>query len=440
MPVPMNPYSSLYLAFSCLFSAGFDFAVGMLVFRIKRNRTAAVLIFAVICLAKGMPEFLETPHTFESSHFTHAPLYSACSAFISICLLIGYICYFTKGHPARNFLIFTLASWCFFIPMVPCKLIRKLMGWTPLMYASSASEFQDCVLELAAYTLAFFLVRLLLRMFGARLARLPARLCWLLVLLDFCILEFPWYPIFTGNDTELFVGGIAATINLGLACFIPFSFFLLIALFCFTISEARIAAKKKSLLLAEMEIQYSYYQELHALQRPIRELRHDLANHLAVMEQFRQNRRQDLLNQYEASLLSLCREIDKNIASSIRRRRLKISGLTEREAYVLYICILDLLNRYGRTWEDIRFSEGERHLVLSLLKDRDNALTPGGTQKASVGFLREMAAEKGGRKAALQRALKKDRHFQLIRSILKDHKWTLVLEEDADSWNFTLNF
>ena len=119
MPVPMNPYSTLYLALSCLFSAGFNFAVGMLLFRIKRNRTAAVLIFLVLCLAEGIFEFLETPHTFDASYFTNNPLYSSSYALLSSCLLFGYICYFTKGHPARNF--FSLQPGAFSSPWFPAS-------------------------------------------------------------------------------------------------------------------------------------------------------------------------------------------------------------------------------------------------------------------------------------------------------------------------------
>ena len=314
------------------------------------------------------------------------------------------------------------------------------MGWTPLMYASSASEFQDCLVELIAYILAFLLVRFLLRVFGKRLARLPSGLCWLLIILDICALEIPWYPLFSGNLEKLFVGGLAATINLGLLGLIPFFIFFLFAILYFTSSESHAAAQRKSLLRSEMELQHSYYQELYELQRPIRELRHDLANHLAVMEQFCQNQREDRLKQYEASLLSLCQQLDEKTTSAARWRGLNLSGLADRETYILYSCISDLLKTYQRTWEDIRLSRREHQLVLSVLKEREGIPAPSQRKKGSAFSRGKMDMGSGGRKAALQKALNKDSHFQLIRSIIADHKWKLVLGEDGDTWSFTLNF
>lgn len=72
----------------------------------------------------------------------------------------------------------------------------------------------------------------------------------------------------------------------------------------------------------------------------------------------------------------------------------------DRETYILYACISNLLKTYQRTWEDIWLSRRERQLVLSLSKEREGVPDPDPKKKGFAFILQKMDMVSSHRKTA----------------------------------------
>ncbi|MCB6993540.1 hypothetical protein LI177_08610 [bacterium 210820-DFI.6.37] len=431
MPVPMTTVSTTFLALSCLFSAGFNFVAMLLLFEFKRNPKLSMAVLLIPCLLlDGLISFLETPYTPDPTHFFNSPLYFIVYGILDISIYLAYFCYFIKGNPIRNYCIFFLATFFLWLPFMEILAIfRKAMGWTALIYASSFLEFQASLLELLAYVLAFLVLRRIHLRWGQKISRLPLLPCVIFLILDLLSYFTALIPS-TEKGVSLFIGGIPATINvilLGAVFILPSAVAFILY---FSISEARITGQKRNILQCEMKLQHDYYRKLQELQRPLRELRHDLANHLEIMNQVQRQNKQEALEKYEDSLLALCHTLDQQTAIPAKWSKFQLPGFSDHDAYVLYYCLIELLRKHERSWDELYFREHEGHLSISLPKKGEK-----NSKRSCHPFFGKGNANRG-----LEKELKKDIHFQLAKKLITDHKGQLLWGEDTKTWNFTLNF
>ncbi|MEE0745382.1 MAG: hypothetical protein UIL73_02730 [Anaerovoracaceae bacterium] len=105
--------------------------------------------------------------------------------------------------------------------------------------------------------------------------------------------------------------------------------------------------KYRRMMSLEMAMQQEYYKTVAKISRTVRELKHDLANHVTVISN--QGSNEQLyggVSGYKQQLIDICGDIGDNIEKQLEWRRIRSMTLSDREKYEIYRCVLYICEHY----------------------------------------------------------------------------------------------
>lgn len=173
--------------------------------------------------------------------------------------------------------------------------------------------------------------------------------------------------------------------------------------------------KYGKLISLEMTMQQDYYKTVAKINRTVRELKHDLANHATVISNTDENTpNYDGASGYKEQLFGICDNIEKDIGKQLEWRCIESNVLSDREKYEIYRYFLYVCERHKIDPDNLMISSGQNNAT-----DQDNIFT-------------EIKAEiPGGR---LRRVIiRNDNQYRLLSLIIKMNGGIIKLERNNKS-------
>ncbi|WP_415929168.1 hypothetical protein [Zhenpiania hominis] len=403
--------TAVYLLIYALFDIGLETTFFLWFFEPKRPKKRSCVLYIALLFLWNAESMYTTIYLPYEDHFFNSAGYEIISSliFFALFLLVLQLC--AKGNPVRSFAIWQLLDYASLPALFLCSLIRKLAGWPSPMESVTISDFPDC----ACTFIAYLLTALLLKRFAARwekkLQRMPLFIAWIILLFENASALLSITDL---NTPDYFIGGISATLNIGMALFLlSFILALLIAI-ALSIASARAAEQTSRLVQAQLELQHNYYASMSKTQTMLRGLRHDLANHLSVLSALKESGREEKLRQYEDSLLDFCTRIEEQAAPDPKWENWKLPGLTPQEHHAFCSALERLLQHPGIPEHAARVCRNMDSLEILFSKNQISKRT--------------------------LRRIKKDIYWEVISQISNRHQIHPHWKEGDDQWEFILNF
>lgn len=349
-------WNMIYVSLECIVNLVFSAALLLILFTFKRKRRNALIVFGLFSALTNVTSVIASFHESDPDFVMHHPMYIILDILFYYGFPIFFFHRYVKGSAARNcglFLIFSVAALPF---MTLFHLLRKYYMLGPsIMDAQSPKDAAPLLITAAASGIALFLASLARRRLWTKLEQIPSVIYGGIYLADSVI------ALVSGLSKELnsyMIGGAAANVNLAVFFCIGLCIWLLTAILVFFLYDRIHIRKNRRMLQVEMDLQHAYYKSIVTLQFQMRGLRHDLINHLNVLEHL------DLIkspyaDHYCQSFLSHCDQIERKAEEAFRWKELQIQGLSDRECYILYYYLKAFTDRYGCTWEACEISLSE---------------------------------------------------------------------------------
>ncbi len=100
------------------------------------------------------------------------------------------------------------------------------------------------------------------------------------------------------------------------------------------------------IIIMETELQREYYRSVADISRNIRELKHDIANHIIVLTSSQNEIRSVKNEEYRSHLVDICERINNNVEKQLAWRSIRSGELSDREKYEIFRYISDISTRY----------------------------------------------------------------------------------------------
>ena len=132
--------------------------------------------------------------------------------------------------------------------------------------------------------------------------------------------------------------------------------------------------KYDRMILLETNLQREYYAAVAGINRSIRELKHDLSNHLIVLTSVEKSEFwENDVEKYKNQLYDICDDIRKEIDDQMKWKCIESSKLSDREKYEILRYVSDISERYKLASGSVRvetiMSEGvptEKHTKITI--------------------------------------------------------------------------
>ena len=344
-------WNMIYISLECIVNIAFQIALLLILFRFKRERRSALVVFGLFSILTSASSLWASLHESDPDFVMQNPIYIILDILFYYGFPIFFFYRYVKGPAFRNcglFLIFSVAALPF---MILFHLLRKYFMLGPaILEAQSPKDFAALLITAASFGIALLLAVLVRRGLWRKLEQIPSVILGGIYLVDSVI-------ALASGLSERFqsyaIGDVAASVNLAVFFCIGLNIWLLTAIVVFFLYDRLNIRKNRRMLQVEMDLQHTYYKSIVTLQFEIRGLRHDLINHLNVLEHL-DLMKSAYVDPYCQSFLSYCDQIERKAAEAFRWQALQLQGLTDRECCILYYYLKSLTDRYGADWEVCR--------------------------------------------------------------------------------------
>lgn len=146
----------------------------------------------------------------------------------------------------------------------------------------------------------------------------------------------------------------------------------------------------------------------------LRQLRHDLANHLNVMNTLQKKNDLALLKQYENALLERCHNIDLQIVNNTKWHRFRATGLSDKESYIIFSYLNQILLYTEQHWQDV-----DIHVQQEIF---------------------QVAIPKKKRRFKEKRYMMKSSYFHLVKKVVHARHGRVTWKEEGKQWRFILTY
>lgn len=407
-------WNMIYLSLDSLINITFEMLMILLLFKFKRNPVQGLMICALYLIPSEVFSTLSAIYEFVPDHF------SQTTGFLIFEILFDYgaliLCFFLciQGPVLRNCGVLMIFS-CLQIPFLAVlHLLRKNLAWGPPLHDSdSPGDFMAILITAAGFALGLLTAWLIKRYLWQKVEKIPDLVWSTIYLIDFLfglILTAPYFDIYLTTNS-------LATVNVLIYFCIALCLWLLAAIAVFLIHDQLNIRRNRHLLEAEMSLQHAYYESIVQIQFQLRSLRHDLINHLNVLEHL------DLVkggdpNAYRHSFLAHCDQIEARLTEIFQWKELNIREMTDRECYLLYYYLRSVLDRHHLDWKNCQIDKKDTGSSPQLVF-RIHGHKPSLLEQIRMYFF-----------------LRRDWYFQLVRSVFARKGGMVHWEKGGSTWIF----
>ncbi|MCQ4636763.1 hypothetical protein NE619_08470 [Anaerovorax odorimutans] len=409
-------WNVIYISLECLVDIAFGLLLLPILFSFKRSRPHVLVIYGLYLALTEFTSLLSSLYESDPQFFMNQPLYILADILFYYGFPVFFFYRYTQGPALRNcglILVFSTAALPF---MLILHLIRKYFMLGPsILAARSPGDFAALLVSVLAYGIALLLAGFIRSRLWDKVKRIPSAVFGGIYVIDSLIALVSGlshtFSAYVADST----GDMASTLNLGIFFCIGLGLWLLAAIAAFLIHDRINYRKKRRLLQAEMDLQHAYYQSIVSLQFRVRSLRHDLINHLNVLEHL------DLIKSphrdtYCQAFLSHCDKIEDEVSEVFRWKEIRTDSLTDRECYIIYYYLKAVLAQFGCAWEDCRISrtrsQSGSRLIVRLPQQHPTPLW--------------------------WIAYRQDPYFQLLSAVLQRRDGSVCWRKGESQWEFIL--
>lgn len=333
-------------------------------------------------------------------------------------ILLGIINVFSEEFLPRNFIL--VSFYYDFLTVIPITnlllhFITKYLqggGYSLFYYDADHPAELLPILSITNKILIIILVSLLFnRKLKALFRKIPDSICFLFMSLSFIMLII---RIVLSVKTDFIKRD---SLSLSLFYFNAFLIIILGSISILIIIYTFQNMKYKMLQKTEAVMQHNYYQNVSELYTGIRSMKHDITNHLAVINAkgtLDDSKRET----YRKQLLKTCNEIDRKLDNQMKWKTEKNSFLSNREEYEIYNSIIHLFSKY-------HINSAETTVSVSDSGEGTPQQLRYHTSYDKISWFK------------LRRIKYAAAHF-LIREIAKQHNCTLLFKNDSQSCTIIL--
>lgn len=262
-------------------------------------------------------------------------------------ILLGIINFFSDEYFPRDFILVTFYYDILTILPITNVAIDRIAAYLTAQGKGYSTFYFDAdqpaeLIMISYWIIKFLLVIAVCLLFNRNiknlLKKIPDSICLLILILfffQFIIKNILDLKADVYNNSAV-IQGLVYT-NCGL---ILLSVITMILLIVYAYQSKRFKALQNN----ENKLLHSYYTNISQIYSQIRNLKHDMANHLTVVRSsvmISSEKR----SQYKANLLRACSEIDDNLEHQTSWTRIDTDLLSNREKYETYQCITATIDR-----------------------------------------------------------------------------------------------
>ena len=333
-------------------------------------------------------------------------------------ILLGIINVFSEEFLPRNFIL--VSFYYDFLTVIPITnlllhfITKYLQGGGYSLFYYDADHPAE-LLPILSVTLKILIIILVSLLFNRKLKalfrKIPDSICFLVMSLSFIMLII---RIVLSVKTDFIKRD---SLSLSLFYFNAFLIIILGSISILIIIYTFQNMKYKMLQKTEAVMQHNYYQNVSELYTGIRSMKHDITNHLAVINAkgtLDDSKRET----YRKQLLKTCNEIDQKLDNQMKWKTEKNSFLSNREEYEIYNSIIHLFSKY-------HINSAETTVSVSDSGEGTPQQLRYHTSYDKISWFK------------LRRIKYAAAHF-LIREIAKQHNCTLLFKNDSQSCTIIL--
>lgn len=310
----------------------------------KRAKLTGLIILAVYQLSSTIADWLTVnyaPGTGFINDYTVLILPP-----VDIIFTLGFLAVFLKGNPFSNYVIFIVTDIINQLMLSVFSGIRETLF--PDTRALGLVQSWNDWPALASDFLAFALTLVILKVTVSRLHRLlsitPNKVIYTIILIDLAFNAVTVLLMFLENYDSGY--------KIILASLVVLTFILMLLALALIWGRYNHERTNRKLITLEMEMQYEYYSLMCEITRQLRDLKHDMSNHLAVIDTVGEidNAAQ---KKYTDQLLSYCDTINSTLSSFSPPENVILRKLTSKENIELNHYIRELSKYAGIPDEEL---------------------------------------------------------------------------------------
>ncbi|MDO4546111.1 MAG: hypothetical protein Q4C25_08135 [Bacillota bacterium] len=398
----------IFVALDCVFLALYYTVLMVLTADFKKHRRQGIAVLLVFFLAETVYDWYLTYALPLEEYADMSAPENILLSFVDIVFPLCFFAYYMKGNPLVNFFITTVVDMAALLTAGVFSLVNDVLfpDSLPLVYADSWSDLPTLLFFFLSYLLPILLFcrfRLPVRTF---IYGLPRWLIYGVLLLNY-LLDTALFLLFgdesfatkTDNLTLLV---IILIVTLGTV--IPL-------LFAALLRKHRDEAGSWKLIELEMQLEYDYYRTMHDLSLQLRKLRHDMVNHMTILQALQEIDESERLK-YRDQLLSYCEETERTMKYAFPDQKNFLPTLTARENYAVFSFVRHIAQGCSIAPEDISVVRAGDHLTATFHAES---------------------------KHLDRKSLRCDTHYDLLCRILSEKGGAAVWEKGEKSWTLSIN-
>lgn len=307
-----------------------------------------------------------------------------------------------RGYLPRNFIKITFFLYQLNLVLIPFSYVAYR-----LMLPYSEDSWQNALVTIAMNLISVAEVVLVSRLLSGWLDRLLQRISDTLCLIFFILACL----VYLGKELWMLWGNIylIAGSSVGvlgwyfLSSILLLSLALIAVLLFYGMADYRRFYRIQKL---ESQMMLDYYTSVSSLYQGVRQLKHDISNHLAAGGGE---------NRYRDSMSAICDRIEARVARQTAWQQIAVEQLSAREKYELYQYVVDTAARCGFSEDalELRIAAKDTAQVLSFVLR--GAAGPGLASDAATG------REHTGRRKISMRRLRRKQMYPVIRTLAAYH-------------------
>lgn len=262
----------------CIIITAYYVTLFCIISQFKQHKYAGILLLTIYQMLSSITSWIQTYDEGMPVPNTDVDVVLIIIS-VDIIFCIVFFTVFMKGNPFVNYCVYIITDTFNVIMLFLSVKLRELL--TPNLSApalvTDLTDWPVLIFEFFAYAGTIVIAFLFIPKLKKILEKIPVKLLYVI----FCLYLFSNFILFgiLVFNAEIITKHLIATIAIVLVVLA-----LVLLLFIFTIRIYQAEKLQKQLILQEMERQQQFYSSLYKTGVRLRHLKHDLANHQAVMD------------------------------------------------------------------------------------------------------------------------------------------------------------
>lgn len=324
-------YMTIYYILSTIYSVG----LFLIVSKFSRSpKTSLIVLFAYETIYYAF-DWITTDYSSATLAVTDPQLLTIAEI-SDVIFTFAFLTFFMKDNPIVNYMLIYIADILYIIPLFIFTKLQKMIlpGSAALAHMQSWNDWHPVLSHGLSAAATLFIFYLIVKKAKPLLMKLPE--------IALYITTFIIVLLNNAAAIMLIIDGNISKENITLISILAIIFaviFIIIAIIAVRHHHELINQK---LITMEMHIQYEYYTSICQLTKQLRHMKHDIANHLAVID-IMNHIDKDSQEQYKTQLLAHCSEVKSAISSLMPPENLIISNFNKRENHEFFHFLMTLM-------------------------------------------------------------------------------------------------